>query len=243
MTQVNKNFKEKIVIVTGAENPGGLGIVQYFLLQNATVIVPAARLQEITRLKSGTSTITKGKLITQLIEIPDYDRGFDIAEAIVERFGKIDIAVALFNGIASHKPLTELHISDWQNMIDHEITSFFLSARLVLNSMKSNKEGVYISICDTGFTDMESFSPLYTIAANTKMELSKLFAVEAQKYNVSYYHMCVKSANIIIEYERTHNDEHIIKHEMLAKQIMQLCQGKMEHPDEVFQSFTEHALH
>jgi NADP-dependent 3-hydroxy acid dehydrogenase YdfG len=242
MLQINDS-KAKIVIVTGAENPSGLGIVQYFLRQDATVIVPSARLHEITRLKTGTSNINKGKLITQLIQMPDYDRGFDIAEAIVERFGKIDIGVALFNGIASHKPLTEVHISDWQNMIDHELTSFFLSARLVLNSMKSNNEGVYINICDTGFTDRENFSPLNTIAANTKMEMSKIFAEEAQKYNVSYYHLCLKSANIIIENERINKDEHIMKHEMLAKQIMQLCQGKIESSDELFQSFTEHTLH
>jgi NADP-dependent 3-hydroxy acid dehydrogenase YdfG len=241
MIQVDKNSKAKIVMVTGAENPNGLGIVQYFLRQDATVIVPAARLHEITRLKSGTSNINTGKLITQLIQMPDYDRGFDIAEAIVERFGKIDIGIALFNGIASHKPLTEVHISDWQNMVDHEITPFFLSARLVLNSMKSNNEGVYISICDTGFKDMENFSPLYTIAANTKIEMSKIFAEEAKKYNISYYHLCLKSANIIIENERIHKDEHIIKHEMLAKQIMQLCQGKMERPNEVFQSFPQYA--
>jgi len=243
MIQVNENSKTKIVMVTGAENPSGLGIVQYFLRQDATVIVPAARLYEITRLKSCTSNINKGKLITQLIQMPDYDRGFDIAEAIVERFGKIDVGIALFNGVASHKPLTELHICDWQNMIDHEITPFFLSARLVLNSMKSNNEGVYISICDTGFTGMENISPLYSLAANAKMEMSKLFAEEAQKYNVSYYHLSLKSANIIIEYERIHNDEHIIKHEMLAKQIMQLCRGKLERHDEVFQSFTKHALY
>ena len=243
MQQHSEKMTGKIILVAGGTSPVGLGIVRYFLEQDATLIVPAKSLHEINKLKDSVADIKSGTLITQLTELPDYDSGFDIAETIVERFGKIDIGIAIFNGMPCNRELTELHISDWQNMMDNEVTPFFVCARLILRTMKENSEGLYISVCDSSLLKQENLCPLSKIAANAKMEMSKIFADETKKYNVKYYHLWVdqnfKAGLTVNEPEYTS----VVSSDMIGSRIQQLYSCKAARPDDIFQLFQENNAH
>ncbi len=234
MHQPAEKLTGKVVLVAGGTNAMGSSIVRYFLEADATVIVPGKCLGEITKLKEGIANIKSGTLITQLTELPDYDRGFDIAEAIVEKFGRIDIGIAVFNGQPCNRQLTEAHISDWQNMVDDEVTPFFVCARLILHTMKASKGGLYVSLCDSSLFKHEDSPPLSKIAANMKMEMSKIFAEETRKYNVKYYHLWVKQDEPLIELAGNHQDGSVVGSEMIGNQIVKLYLSKSDKPDEVF---------
>jgi NADP-dependent 3-hydroxy acid dehydrogenase YdfG len=221
----------KIILVAGATTPTGEAIVHYFLEKGATVIAPVKSLNEITKLKAGVANISNVNLITELAELPDYDTGLDIAEAIVEKFGCIHIGISFFPELRCKSQLTELNINDWQTTVDNELTPFFVSARLILHTMKNNNGGLYISLCDGSLPDGHIFQPLSKIATNVKMEMSKLFAAETKKYNVKYYHLAVNQNN-------TPQDSKLISKEVLGDFIMKLYLGKSEKPDEVFQFVT-----
>jgi NADP-dependent 3-hydroxy acid dehydrogenase YdfG len=235
--QHSEKMTGKIILIAGGTSPDGLGIVRYFLEQDATLVVPAKSLTEINRLKGNITDIESGTLITQLTELPDYDSGFDIAETIVERFGKIDIGIAIFNGMPCKKELTELHISDWQNMMDNEVTPFFVCARLILRTMKENSEGLYISVCDSSLLKQENSCPLSKIAANAKMEMSKIFADEIKKHNVKYYHLWVDQN--VERQPTTDCGEYtsVVSSEMIGSRIQQLYFCKATRPDDIFQLF------
>jgi len=232
MQQLDENMTGKIILVAGATNPTGEAIVRYFLEKGATVIAPAKSLDEIKKLKAGVANITNGNLITQLAELPDYDTGFDIAEAIVEKFGRIHIGISFFTELRCKSQLTELNISDWQTTVDNELTPFFVSARLILHTMKINNGGLYISLCDGSLAEQHNFPPLSKIAANVKMEMSKMFADETKKYNVKYYHLAVNHNN-------AGQEAKLISKDTIGDFIMKLYLGKSDNPDEVFQLVTE----
>ncbi|MCW3118089.1 MAG: hypothetical protein JWM28_2171 [Chitinophagaceae bacterium] len=229
----------KIVLVAGSTSPIGLPVVHYFLKAGATVIAPVKSLDEITKLKASVADISTGTLITQLTELPDYDTGFDITETIVEKFGRIDIGIAIFNGLTCNNQLTEVHINEWQNMVDNEVTPFFICARLILRTMKVSKGGLYISLCDSSLVKQDNFPPLSKIAANIKMEMSKIFAEETKKYNVKYYHLWVKQDDRSKEFSASGQDVSVISSEMIGSHIMKLYLCKTDKPDEVFQLFPE----
>lgn len=239
MQQLSKKMTDKIILIAGGTTPVGKGLVHFFLQAGATVIVPAKSLDEITKLKASVADINSDKLITQLTELPDYDTGFDIAETIVEKFGRIDIGIAFFNGSPCNRQLTEVGINDWQNMVDNEITPFFVSARLILNTMKANKDGLYISLCDASSADQHKFPPLSKIAANVKMDMSKMFAEETKKYNVRYYHLGIKHTGKPKEITEGHQDMPVITSEMIGSQIIKLYLGETDKPDEILQLITE----
>jgi len=235
MEQLTENMKDKVVLVAGGSSAAGFSIMRFFLEKNATVIVPAKSLDEINRLKAAAAEYQTGTLITQLAELPDYDTGFDIAETIVERFGKIDIGIAVFNGLACNRQLTEVGINDWQNMVDNEMTPFFVSARLILHTMKAGKGGLYVSVCDSSLLEAEDASPLAKIAANAKMEMSKIFASETKKYDVRYYHLWIKNPGETPVNTSGCKDAQVISSDMIGNQIMQLYFSKAADPDAVFQ--------
>ena len=241
MEQFTDNMKDKVVLVAGGTSVAGFSIVRFFLEKDATVIVPAKSLDEINRLKAAAAGYATGTLITQLAELPDYDTGFDIAETIVEKFGRIDIGVAVFNGLACNRQLTEVGINDWQNMVDNEMTPFFVSARLILHTMKTGKGGLYISVCDSSLLEKEHASPLAKIAANAKIEMSKIFADETKKYHVRYYHLWVKNPGKTIENTSGCKDAQVVSPDMIGNQIMKLYNSKTADTDAVFQVCTQSA--
>jgi NADP-dependent 3-hydroxy acid dehydrogenase YdfG len=235
-----EKMKDKIILIAGGTSTRGFTIVRYFLEKGATVIVPAKSLDEITKLRADTIAISNGKLVTELADLPDYDSRFDIAEAIVEKFGKIDIGISVFNNLSCKRQLTEAHINDWQNMVDNEVTPFFVSARLILNTMKLSNSGLYVSVCDSSMPEENILSPLSKIAANTKMEMSKIFAEETKKYNVRYYHLWIKNGGTANESTVSDgNSVQVLNAELIGEEIMKLYQRKTDKPDEVFQQCPE----
>lgn len=242
MEPLKEKMTDKTVLVAGGTSPEGVNIVRYFLEEGATVIVPAKSLDDMTRLKADTANINGGNLVTQLTELPDYDTGFDIAESIVERFGRIDIGIAIFNGLPCKRQLTEVGINDWQNMVDNEVTPFFVCGRMILNTMKASKGGLYISVCNSSLFEREDLSPLSKIAANAKMEMSKIFAAETKKYQVRYYHLWVKNTGGDKENIEGCKEARVISADMVGSQIMKLYQNKTDKPDEVFQLCPESTL-
>ena len=240
MHQISERMTGKIVLIAGCDTSLGLPIIRFFLAADATVIAPAKSLHDIEKLKASVVDISSGSLITQVTELPDYDTGFDIGQAIVERFGKIDIGIAVFNGLPCNNQLTEVHISDWQDMVDNEVTPFFVCARLILHNMKASNGGLYISVCDSNLRQQNNFPPLSKIASSIKMEMSRIFAIETKTHNVRYYHLWVEHSNKIKESDTDNQETGVVRSEMIGSHIMKLYLSKCEKPDEVFQLFPDY---
>ena len=85
--------------------------------------------------------------------------------------------------------LTGLDIRDWYRTTDTTINAGFIGASILLNTMKKQGHGVYISIGNTVNPEANPENVLQNIAACTQVELAKVFAAEAKKFGVQYYHL------------------------------------------------------
>ncbi|MFP5039858.1 SDR family NAD(P)-dependent oxidoreductase [Parasediminibacterium sp. JCM 36343] len=236
MQDISNRLTGKIVLIAGGATVHGRGIVHYFLKANATVIVPGTSLQGLNGLKASIENINTGHLITHLTELPDYDKAFDIAETIVEEFGKIDIGIGVFSNAPCSSMLTEAHINDWQQMIDTEVTPFFVCARLILNAMKLIEDGLYVNVCYGKDFEDGNYAPLSKIAQNAKMEMSKIFAEESKKHNVRYQHLWVKPTD-----DGDNNLANLNSAETIGTEILKLFIEKTENTDCIFHSIPENA--
>ena len=179
----------KIALVAGGTGDTGMGIVQSLLQEDATVIVPAKSARDIARLKEHVPGARQGRLVTLLADYPDYDKAFDIAENIVSAFGQIDLAVAALESPAASPCLTELEIADWQKMADENITAGFVMGRVILQLMKKNRCGMYISMSNTGDFEKRSTSALANIAATLQVEMARIFFEGIREYGIRYHHL------------------------------------------------------
>lgn len=183
-----KSRKGEIILVAGEATSVSMGIIHTFLKEEATVVAPIVSLRDRDAIKAYKNNRYYGNLVTMLTDIPDFHKATALCEAIIEKYGKLDIAVGLRNEVKCHKLLSEALLDEWDSMIDNGITSFFVQARVVLNVMKQSKTGLFVSVGD-GIEKYKKSSALSKVELTTIEEMSKIFAEEATKENIKYYHI------------------------------------------------------
>jgi NADP-dependent 3-hydroxy acid dehydrogenase YdfG len=130
--------------------------------------------------------------VTLLIDIQDFDKVIETCETISDRFGKIDISIEIPEFSKCKKELTEASIDEWNNMMENDMSPFFMGARVVLNRMKDKLSGMFVHISDSRHFENLKSNALMRIAFTTKMEMSKIFAEEAHRHGIRYYHLWVQ---------------------------------------------------
>ena len=126
--------KQKTVIVTGASQGIGAGIVQAFLARGYNVV--------------GTSrSATKSKELSAsdhlaLIDgdIGQFETAQKVAELAVKKFGSIDAVVANA-GIFFVKPFTEYTVDDFKALVSTNLEGFIYITQLAVKQMLAQKSG------------------------------------------------------------------------------------------------------
>ena len=232
---MKKLLTGKIALVAGGTGDTGVGIVRAFLQEDATVIVPGKSARSIASLKEYVAGTQQGRLVTLLADYPDYDKAFDVAENIVEEFGQIDLGVAALESPAASPCLTELEITDWQKMADENITAGFVIGRVVLEMMKKNRGGMYISMCNTEDLEKKSWSALANIAATLQVEMARIFAEGIKQYGIRYHHLFISNMATRARNSRCINKEGWTTPEAVGQFISQLYCGRAGDVSHLFQ--------
>ncbi|GAA3990103.1 hypothetical protein GCM10022210_49500 [Mucilaginibacter dorajii] len=212
--------REFISIVAGAGD-AWLKIISGLLSNNATVIVPVKSYDELQLLKEVTAPVTTGELVTLLTDLSDYNKAAGFLEDIKACFGNIDLIVLVFDNDCPDNPLTEVSYTEWERMVHDSISACFIAGKIILQSMKRQTHGMYITISNTPSPAHGNLSSLAAIAGCMQAELSKLFAAEVKLYGIKYYHVFTDPAQ---------EDGHHV-----ARYIIQLYKNEVKHPENTFQ--------
>jgi NADP-dependent 3-hydroxy acid dehydrogenase YdfG len=214
----------KVAMIIGAVNETTSGIVKALLEQGTVVMAPVKSLQQSNWLKAVTGHITTGRLMTHITDMPDFEKANDIAESIVEKFGRIDIAVNVMVANKKDTGLSETDICDWEKMLDENITPCFVMNRIIINIMKQEHQGVYISITEKPATT-KTCSSLSRMANTVQMQLLTQFAEEAESNGIRYYHLFITDSaeSSVIT---TTEDSPVISSENIGAEILRLYAGE-----------------
>lgn len=130
------NLNGKIAIVTGASRGIGLGIVEKFAANGATVIAGS------TSNPAGIypDGVTGVKL--DVASEADWDK---VAKDALDAYGRIDVLVNNA-GIIAYEPLHELKLDDWHRVVAVNQTGVYLGMRAVIPAMQSQKSGSIINV-------------------------------------------------------------------------------------------------
>ena len=187
---MNNVLEGKVAMVIGTINDTTSGIVRALLQQGSVVMAPVKSLHHANWLKEATDNIITGQLMTHLTDMPDFEKANDIAESIVEKFGRIDMAVNVMVTNKKETGLSETDMCDWENMLDENITPCFVMNRIIIGIMKQEHQGLYISITEKP-THTKTCSSLSKMANTVQMQLLKQFAEEAENNGIRYYHLFI----------------------------------------------------
>jgi 2-deoxy-D-gluconate 3-dehydrogenase len=168
------DLKGRVAVITGGNGGIGLGMGRGLAEAGAAVVV-AARNRE----KSGRAVDELRGLgaEAEAIEVDVADEGSvnALVKATIERFGRLDILVNNA-GMNIRKPVENLALAEWRQVIDVNLTSAFLASRACYPVMKKQRGGKIINIGSMMSIFGASFAPAYAASKGGMVQLTKAMA-------------------------------------------------------------------
>lgn len=175
----------RIALVTGAGSGIGREVALTLMREEWSVVLAGRtenRLHETASLAPpGASHLLVPTDVTQA------DRVADLFQRIRDHFGRLDL---LFNNAGTSTPpvpLEDLELSDWQSVVDVNLTGPFLCTREAFRLMKSQDPmgGRIINNGSISATSPRPHSVAYTATKHAITGLTKSTALDGRLYNIA----------------------------------------------------------
>ncbi len=174
-------------IVTAAGQGLGEAISKIFAREGASVALVDINLAEASRVAAeiaaagGTAVV----LQTDVTKAADVDK---MVNAVVERWGTVDILVNAAGGFTKFAPITEIAEEEWDRVITLNLKSAFLCTKAVARVMIEKRRGRIISIASGAGVGPRSHAPSYIPYGAAKAGLigfGKLLARDLGEYGIT----------------------------------------------------------
>ncbi|MEO9276766.1 MAG: SDR family NAD(P)-dependent oxidoreductase [Nitrososphaera sp.] len=176
----------KVAIVTGGSRGIGMAVATTLAENGANVVITS---KEKSRLEKTAEKIKNSFSVAGDIRIIDDVQ--NIVKKTIERFGKIDILVNNAGIFPKVKPLHEITESEWNEVIDVNLTGQFHVTKTVIPYMMKNGGCIVNVSSDAGLKSFENFeADAYTASKAALVMLTKAWAIEYAKYKIRVNCVC-----------------------------------------------------
>eukprot|EP01107_Rhizomastix_libera_P006980 TRINITY_DN21210_c0_g1_i1.p1 TRINITY_DN21210_c0_g1~~TRINITY_DN21210_c0_g1_i1.p1 ORF type:complete len:248 (-),score=-8.10 TRINITY_DN21210_c0_g1_i1:168-911(-) len=173
-------LKEKIAIVTGASSGIGEATAKALAAQGAKVVLVARRADRIEKLKYEIEE-NGGKALAFVGDVTDKNRMDEIVSIVIAEFGKIDILVNNA-GIMPLSFVKNLHLQEWNNMVDVNIKGVMNCTAAVLPNMMDNKNGHIVNVSSVAGRKIFPGAAVYCATKFAVNAFSEGLRMELSKY-------------------------------------------------------------
>ncbi len=181
-------FQGKVAIITAAGAGIGKATAEIMVREGATVVAVENQQERLDALADALAN-QPGKLVPKCIDAMDEAQARAAVQETVDQFGRIDILVNAVGGSTIiPKPnvsIDQMPMSDWQKILDFNLTATFLFTNAVVPHMKANNYGKIVnlaSIAGRG-TSFESSSP-YAVAKGGIIALVRRLSFELGPHGI-----------------------------------------------------------
>jgi len=168
-------LKGRVAIVTGGNGGIGLGMARGLAKAGARIVV-AARDPEKSAAAVRELSALGAEALAIAVDVADERSVEALVAAAVERCGRLDILINNA-GINIRKPVQDLALAEWRQVIDVNLTSAFLCARAAHPHMKRVGGGKIINIGSMLSLFGASFAPAYGASKGGIVQLTRSLAV------------------------------------------------------------------
>jgi NAD(P)-dependent dehydrogenase (short-subunit alcohol dehydrogenase family) len=183
-----KRFEKQVAIITGAASGIGRACAVRFAQEGANVA--CLDLNEA----ANEATVTQCReLGVEAIALPcnvaDLDSVQVAVEATMSRWGRVDILVTSA-GIYSGAPLPEVSLSQWQRLIDVNLTGVFLCNQAVAPILMEQRSGSIVNISSMAGKTSWPASAEYSASKSGVIGLTRSVAMELAPYGATVNAVC-----------------------------------------------------
>jgi len=169
------NLKGRVAIITGGNGGIGLGMARGLAGAGARIVI-AARNKEKSRAAILDLQTLGAEAFAIEVDVRNEQSVANLVSETNRQYGQIDILVNNA-GMSIRKPVQDLLLDEWQQVLDTNLTSAFLCARAVYPYMKQGGGGKIINIGSMLSIFGAPYAPAYGASKGGIVQLTKSLAV------------------------------------------------------------------
>lgn len=169
----------KVAIVTGASSGIGRATAKLFAEEGAKIVIAARRSAELDALASEIEA-DGGEAMALAGDVNDEAYAKALVELALDRFGGLDVAFNNVGAVGAMGPVPDMARDSWQETLDTNLTSAFLSAKYQIPAMLARGGGSLIFT--SSFVGVTAGMPGMAAYAAAKAGLVGLTQVLAAEY-------------------------------------------------------------
>ncbi len=176
-------LKDKIAVVTGGSRGIGKAIVMELVRAGASVVFTYLKSDEAALKLSDEAKELGGKAEAVKSDSRQYAQAKSVVDETIKRFGRLDILVNNA-GIIKDKALMLMEPSDWQEVIETNLTGYFNMSKACIVGMMKQKSGNIINISSVAGVVGTPRQTNYASAKAGIVGLTKSLAKEVASFNI-----------------------------------------------------------
>jgi 3-oxoacyl-[acyl-carrier protein] reductase len=137
------DFKDKVVVVTGAAQGIGKRIAAQFARAKAKVVLFDLDQSKLEAAKAELADLTECELYP--VNVTDLEKLTVVIDKVIDKFSKIDILVNNA-GITKDSLALRLSEDDWDQVLEVNLKGAFLASKVVLKKMLKQRNGKIVNI-------------------------------------------------------------------------------------------------
>lgn len=183
-------LKDKVAIVTGAQQGIGRGIAEMFAQQGASVSLWDLAKEKLKDVAESIATATGQKASYRVVDITKANQVAAAVEAVVNTFGRINILVNNA-GVLKRVALLEMNEKDWDLVFSVNVKGTFLVTREVGKVMvRQGKGGKIINISSCSGKKADSLQAAYNSSKSAIIGLTRVTALELGLHGINCNAIC-----------------------------------------------------
>ncbi len=172
-------------IVTGASSGLGVTFAETLAERGVNMVIAARRYDKLVKVAEDLSKNYKVKVVPLQTDVSQEDQVVKMVKTAIDEFGSLEILVNNA-GVASISPSVDMALSEWQKVIDVNLTGVFLCARTAAREMVKKRYGKIVNIASIygAVGDIFPTAPYYA-SKGAVINLTRGLAVEWAPYKIN----------------------------------------------------------
>jgi len=185
---MSQRLANQVAIITGASRGIGRAIAEAFAAEGATLCLMATDTVRLDEVKDSLG-LSADQIMTLGVNVTDREACFRAVDAVLARFGRVDVLVNNA-GVYRSKSFLEYSAQDFQDMLDVNLFGVLHFMQACLPGMQERKHGRIINMASTAGKWGSRNQSAYNVSKHAVVGITRCVALEASPYAVTVNAIC-----------------------------------------------------